>query len=134
MLGSTTLILLIGPRLGALRGSVRFVANSADETSVGGGHSESGMTGFSAKPKGISTTQVDPGGPHTSHSPSIVMGKSPALTVSSQPTFAPVDTTGVPGVVSFADTATLSPQARSAAEHPCTSVSVQPGSRDRLKS
>ena len=37
---------LKGPRFGALRGSVRFVANSADETAVGGGHSASGMTGF----------------------------------------------------------------------------------------
>ena len=32
------MIFLIGPRFGALRGSVRFVANSADETAVGGGH------------------------------------------------------------------------------------------------
>ena len=29
---SSTLIFLIGPRFGALRGSLRFVANSADET------------------------------------------------------------------------------------------------------
>ena len=37
VLGSTTLIDLKGPRFGAFRGSVRFVANSADETAVGGG-------------------------------------------------------------------------------------------------
>ena len=34
---------LKGPRFGAFRGSVRFVANSADVTAVGGGHSASGM-------------------------------------------------------------------------------------------
>ena len=44
MLGSTTLIFLIGPSFGAFRGSVRVVANSADETAVGGGHSASGIT------------------------------------------------------------------------------------------
>ena len=89
MLGSTTLIFLIGPSFGAFRGSVRVVANSADETAVGGGHSESGMTGFSAK--GISTTHVDPSGPHTGHSPSILTGKSPAFAVRDQPIVAPVD-------------------------------------------
>ena len=98
-LGSTTLIDLKGPRFGAFRGSVRLVANSADVTAVGGGHSVSGITGFSAK--GISTTQVDPGGPHTSHSPSILTGKSPAFAVRDQPILEPVDVSGVPGVVTW---------------------------------
>ena len=61
-------------------------------------------------------------------------GKSPAFAVRDQPILAPVDVSGLPGVVTLADTATVSPQARSAAEQPCTSVSVQPRSRDRLKS
>ena len=79
------------------------------------------MTGFSAKPKGISTTssiRQAVWAARRHRSPSILMGKSPALTVSSQPTFAPVDTRGVPGVETLADTLALSPQARSACEHP----------------
>ena len=43
----STLIFLKGPSFGALRGSVRFVANSADETAVGGGHSASRVLGVS---------------------------------------------------------------------------------------